>query len=813
MKPKAPYALCDQCPFQDRKFAASVGPVGNKSASLAIVSRSPGQYDAMNGKVFSGPTGKVLDHLLLKQGVSKKQVKLTNVVLCQSEGDEPGFGRATACCEPRLEAEIAQCDTVIAAGREAVYALTGESNIAANRGYVHYRESLAGRKQRVVITNNPAMVLRDDGAFPEMVRDFRLAINPIDQPTLPKVRWTEDIDEARSWIPQLLSSFKAGTLLASDIEGGYPNIACAGFSIRSERAVVFGEPIVRQILDELRPLWENTSVKYLWHNGKYDTKELRRFGIQARTDEDSMLLSYALDERPGNPELGAGGHSLEWLLKDVIGWPKYEPSSVREYKRLYRLQDWDKLNEWLAVKRNRIDLYEYNGLDTAGTLTLFEALKELAVLDDVWEKPYKSQLLPVLNALLEIELRGNIYDADAACDILEDEVWPTLYEWRDELRTISGIEKLNPNSPKQLGELLYDSWGITHQLSRPKIERKGKRSVDAKVREEILRGDFVSRTDREVIVPFVETLDKWKSLDKQRGTYLEGLTLKRASDGRIYTYFKEHGTESGRLSSSNPNLQNITRPKEGLPNIRRILIPDPGCCFVSGDLSQAELRTIAKLSGDEHFQSIYLDTNRSLHKEVATEFYGKGYTYEQYVIAKNINFGVVYWQSAYSFAQLYHMPVSEAQNFIDFWWERFPGVWTWTKSIEEKVLNEGELRSPFGHKRRFYVIPADQSGRLHIVKEGINFPPQNIAANATLYAICQIEKLVDPEIASIRLTVHDSITMNCIDEPKYVEETAYAMRSCMESALKEALDWDFPFLADVSVGPTYGDLTELEMER
>jgi uracil-DNA glycosylase family 4 len=810
MESKAPFALCDKCPFKDRNFAKSTGPA---DAKIAVVSRSPGYHEAMNGKSFSGPSGKVLDHLLELHGSSREQVRATNVVLCQSDGQEPGFGMAQACCEPRLESEIADCDTIIAAGSEALYGILGESGIGYNRGFVHYRESQAGKTQRTIVTNNPAMVLRDDATFPELVRDFRLAISPLPTPKLPRVRWTEDVNEAREWADEILRNLRSNTrtLVAVDIEGGYPNLACIGFAIRSERAVVFGINPCRDerfVTNQLKDLLTTESVRYLWQFGKYDTKALRRFGINARVDHDTGLLSYALDERPGNPESGAGGHSLEWLLKDELGWPRYEPSSVRDFKA--RRGAWTGWPDELPGKRERVDLYEYNGMDTAGTLALYEVLKERAINDNVYDRPYKSQLLPLNAALTEVELVGNIFDVEAACDILEDEVWPKLDKWKRVLREISKTPELNPNSPKQLAELMYDTWGIEHDLDRSKIERKGKESTDKAVREIIKRGNYRSKNtnDRRGIEAFAELLDKWKELDKQRGTYLEGLSLRAQSDGRIYTDHKIHGTESGRLSTADPNMQNITRPKEGLPNIRRVFVADPGCQFISADLSQAELRAIAVLSGDEGLQAIYRDTTRSLHKEVAAQFYGENYTHEQYVQAKNINFGVAYWQSAYSFAQMYHMPQEEAQKYIDLWWNRFPKVWEWTKEMERTVLNKGEIQSPFGHKRRFYVIPQDQSGRIHVIKEGINFLPQNIATNITLHALTKLVDELDPELAQVRITVHDSIVGNCKEAG--MEEVSTLMKHCMENAAREAIGWDFPFKADVSVGPTWGDLKESE---
>lgn len=821
---KAPYALCHKCPFVDRPVARTTGP---ENAKLAVVSRSPGHYEALNGKSFAGPSGKVLDHLLKLYGVSREEVLATNVVLCQADGTEPGFGLAVGCCEPRLESELADVDTIIAAGREAAYSVLGEANIAQNRGYVHYRQSPVNpeHKQRVIVTNNPAVVLRDDATFPELVRDFRLAISPLPIAKLPTVKWIEDIEEAKTAAEEMIGQFEVmggsfyskeahENVVASDVEtrtdegmpgGSYNRVVCVGFAIRPERAVVFGE---KPCYDDdfyrnyLGRLWNVSGISYLWHNGKYDTKVLRRTGINARVDEDSMLLSWALDERPGNPESGAGGHSLEWLLKDELGWPKYEPHSVKHFKKTGELPD----------KRARIDLYEYNGMDTAGSLGLFHVLKERAINDNVWNKPYKHMLTRLSEALTKVELVGTIYDADKACDILEEEVWPKLRDQKNQLRYMSEKPNLNPASPQQLQKLLYDEWKIEHDLNRPKIERKGKRSTDKYVREEIMRGDFSipahHNKHRDRFIAFTKLLHDFKELNTQRGTFLEGLTLKRDRDGRIYTQFNIHGTESGRLSSSDPNLQNITRPKAGLPNIRSAFIPDPGCVFISADLSQAELRTIAFLSGSPSLQSIYLDTNRSLHKEVAQQFYGDDYTYEQYVLAKNINFGVAYWQSAYSFAQLYHMPQAEAQRFIDSWWERFPEVWEWTKELERQVMEVGEIQSPFGHKRRFYVIPADESGRLHVVKEGINFKPQNIAANITNWALINICEKIDWRIAQPRITVHDSILINCRHD--YADEIGAFVKQELENAPREALGWEFPYLAELSIGADWGNLKDYE---
>jgi uracil-DNA glycosylase family 4 len=841
IKRKHPLAVCEKCPLSRKPYAATTGPL---TARIAVVSRSPGYYEAMAGKSFSGPSGRVLDHLLEIHGTSRDEVLATNAVLCQSDGTEQGFATAIMCCQPRLESEIANAETVIACGREAAWTVQGESNISANRGYTHSRDAGNGHTQRVIITNNPAIVLRDDRTFPELVRDFRLAIDPLPEPKLPKVKWIDDLEEAQEVANQVLEQIsdtsKSGTVIvSSDLEVSRDSpkapshtgrITCAGFSIRPERAVVFGESPCsddRFRSDYLRELYgfQAQEASYLWHNGKYDVKVLRANGItNCRVDEDSMLLSWCLDERPGDPESGAGGHSLEWLLKDELGWPRYEPASVKHFKKtgqfLPAIGDHSG-----STKRARIDLYEYNGNDTAGALGLYQVLAARAKNDNVFDRPYKLILIRLSEALARIELEGIAYDSEAACNILEEAVWPKLAEQNRSAKSLVG-RAVNLNSPVQMKKLYYDDWALEHKLQRPKIERQGKQSTDQYVRDEILRGEFTtndSKVNRRTVEIFTQTYDDFKALDKQRSNYLEGLVLINEKYGRLYTDFKIHGTESGRLSSSKPNLQNITRPgirvspsgeaREGaiqLPNVRSPFIPDSGCVLLGADLSQAELRTIAVLSGDTHLREIYLSTDRSLHKEVATEFYGEDYTYEQYVHAKNINFGVAYWQSAYSFAQLYHMPRSEAQSFIDYWWDRFPDVWKWTKEIETQCLTAGEIQSPFGHKRRCYVIPSDESARLHLVKQFINFKPQNIAANITNWALCDfVDWLVENdkwETAQPRITVHDSILVNV--KRKHVDEIGAKLIEIMQAAPKASLGWDFPYLAELSVGENWGQMED-----
>jgi uracil-DNA glycosylase family 4 len=196
---KHPLAECESCPLVEARCAPTSGPT---NASVAFVSRSPGRHDVIAKRPFAGPSGTVLDHLLRKHGVKRDDIITTNVVLCQS--DDPPL-EAVKACYPRLEAEIANCDVIIAGGAEATRVLTKYKSITSGRGFTINRvDHGRGTQQRVVVTNNPAIVWKDSDKYPDMVEDFRRVFNPPPPPVLPKVEIIDDEDKAISVVRQWL---------------------------------------------------------------------------------------------------------------------------------------------------------------------------------------------------------------------------------------------------------------------------------------------------------------------------------------------------------------------------------------------------------------------------------------------------------------------------------------------------------------------------------------------------------------------------------------------------------------------------------
>lgn len=766
-------AECEVCPLQKERCAPSRGP---ENAKIALVSRSPGVNDVSNGKPFSGPSGQVLDYMLRSNEVEREDVLVTNLVLCYAEDNPPKD--AINACRPRLLSEVASAETIIAAGVEAVKEFIGAKSISSARGIEHKKD-----EKRIIATSNPAAVLYDSDAFPYMVEDFRLALNPPPDPIYPEVKVYDSASAGKKLLTSLL---KTDGIIATDLEGYFDRIECAGFSTSPGKAHVITRRAIVANWELFKKVYESPK-SWLWHNGVYDTKLLKWNGINCNIVHDTFPLSYALDERT------EGVHGLKFLARTHLGWKNYSPDEIDEFFETGKLPE------------DPTTFYDYNGYDCAGTFQLYPILKAKAEKDNVWNL-YKTLMIPFMNALRDIEMRGFHYDHIAAADLNEELVIPELRRLKREMSKIVGLEFFNPASHKQVSAFVYDTCGLQHGLKSTR-KQSYERSFADPVRVEILADRYMAIPKwKEPLKKFAELHDTWAEIDKQRGTYIEGLIKLVKDDGKLYATFNPAGTVTGRPSSRKPNFLNITRTGRNIvPAIRTLFKPSPGNVLVQSDYSQAELRVIAKLSKDNDLLSIYRDSKRSLHVETATAFYGKDYTKDQYVKSKNINFGVCYGQSAFMFAQMYHMDREEAQAYIDAWFEKFPKVLEWIKATHVIINKEQYLVNPFGRKRRFHLIT--EENLQDTLREGVNFLPQSTASDFTEHAVVELNLLGVPIIN----TVYDSIIA---DVPKNMaEETALLMKEVMEKQASEKLDWDdIPFRVDISMSDSsWGEVEEVEL--
>jgi len=476
---------------------------------------------------------------------------------------------------------------------------------------------------------------------------------------------------------------------------------------------------------------------------------------------------------------------------EEFGWPYYEPSSVTFFKKNGYMPEGAKLDE----------LLEYNGWDAAGTMQLYNLMVEKAEKDDVYDL-YKNHMLPIYQAFVDIEMRGFNYDVEEAANMREEHVLPKMWEYEEKLKEVTGHLGYNPRSPKQTEAIIYGEWGLKHNLGQ--LQKKDKStSTDKFVRKEITEGRFKCNPGkRDKLIAWSEAMKVYSKINKQKG-YIEGLIKRTLDDGKVYTSFK-FGAVTGRTSSETPNIQNITRQGYyGIPSMRTLFKPSPGNVIVSADYSQAELRSIAVFSGDKELTAIYMDSNRSLHKERALAFYGEGYDKDEYVQAKNMNFGITYGQGAEAFHGMYGIDIKVAEEYIEAWWKDFPTIKKWVESVHAEVVKKGVVINPFGRKRRFQLITRENKSEVQ--REALNFLPQSTASDFTLASIVELNRLGVPIVA----TVHDSIVA---DVPSAdARMVGIEMKRVMEAMPKQTVGWELPITVDVSIGPTWAAVEEVEL--
>ena len=417
------------------------------------------------------------------------------------------------------------------------------------------------------------------------------------------------------------------------------------------------------------------------------------------------------------------------------------------------------------------------------------------------QRAYRDLLIAGSEAITKVEMAGFRYNVEKAADLYDFELSPEMKKLTEEMRDQIDNPLFNPKSNPQVQRLYYDSWRIKHEMQQRPDK---KRSADEAALKEINAGRFACKNPlhRGEIQQFTKILMRYRKIQKQASTYIVGLIEKAVNDpdGRVYTDLLLHGTTSGRLSSRDPNLQNVTRVAEDLPSIRGLFEASPGRLVVQADFSQAELRCIAQFSQDPILLDIYMN-DKDLHSMTAERFYGPKFTKANRDNSKNMNFGMFYRQSAATFQEKHDIPEKEAQKYIDWAKETFPTVWEWEKTIEVEIRSKGVLVSPFGRKRRFHLLTPEN--KFAVFREGINFFPQSTASDFTLRSLILLSRQIDWSKASLVLTVHDSILADV--EESYVLDYSTTCQQIMESRPKEDLGWDIPFKVDISTGETWGD--------
>ena len=398
--------------------------------------------------------------------------------------------------------------------------------------------------------------------------------------------------------------------------------------------------------------------------------------------------------------------------------------------------------------------------------------------------------MPLVPVLAKMERAGMLVDPDRLHSLSEG-LATQIAEVERSIRDLAGDETFNIGSPMQLSHVLFDVMGLpTKGLKKTK---RGYYSTNAKVLSDLAR-------DHEIVRLILD----WREKSKIKSTYLDTLGPLRRGDGRVHTTYNQTITATGRLSSSDPNLQNIPTRSELGRTVKTAFSAGEGSVFLAVDYSQIELRLLAHLSGDEHLVRAF-NEGEDFHAETAARVFGvpvSEVTPDLRSRAKAVNFGIVYGQQAYGLSQSLHISMAEARDMIDRYYEAYPGVRTFLDSVVARAKQTGYAETIYGRRRHIPELKAKNPQlRGFGERTAMNHPMQGTAADIIKIAMARVSRRLEEEgfAAHMILQVHDELDFECpVDE---VERLTAMVRDVME----HVVDLRVPLIAEASTGITWAD--------
>ena len=520
----------------------------------------------------------------------------------------------------------------------------------------------------------------------------------------------------------------------------------------------------------LKPILENPTIQKVGQNFKYDLTIFARNGIDVQgVAFDTMLESYVLNS--------TGRHNMDDLAKRYLG---HQTITFEEIAGKGKNQ----------LTFNQIPLEkaaEYAAEDADVTMKLQQVLWEKLSKEPTLEKLFKEMELPLLGVLSRMERRGVLIDSDALF-LQSNEIANRLSELEEQAYVLAG-QPFNLASTKQLQEILFDKLGLPVIQKTP----KGAPSTNEEVLEELAFSHELPKV-----------LVEHRGLSKLKSTYTDKLPqMVNPQTGRVHTSYHQAVTATGRLSSSDPNLQNIPIRNEEGRRIRQAFIAREGFTVVAADYSQIELRIMAHLSQDQGLINAFTQ-GKDIHRSTAAEIFGVALgevTSEQRRNAKAINFGLIYGMSAFGLSRQLGIGRADAQSYMDLYFKRYPGVQTFMHDIREKAKAQGYVETLFG--RRLYLPDINSSNgmrRKAAERVAINAPMQGTAADIIKRAMIQLDQKLqnDPDIAMI-MQVHDELVFEVRSE-----KVAFYSK-LIKTQMESAADLVVPLIVDVGQGTNWDE--------
>ena len=543
------------------------------------------------------------------------------------------------------------------------------------------------------------------------------------------------------------------------------------FSVKENEAfyvpVPQDEAEARKIVEIFRPAYEDEKILKIGQNLKYDYEVLMNYGVEIKGKMfDTMIAHYVIQ-----PELH---HNMDYLAEIYLN---YQTIHIDELigpkgKGQKNMSDLDPK-----------DVYEYAAEDADVTLKLKNKL-EAELRKYGAEELFYNIEMPLMPVLAEMEMNGVLIDTKSLAET-STVLTKRMEEVEREIYELAGGE-FNIASPRQVGEVLFDKLKIVEKAKKTK---KGQYVTNEEVLQS-LKGKH----------KIVGAILEHRGLKKLLGTYIDALPkLINSRTGHIHTSFNQATTATGRLSSSDPNLQNIpVRGEEG-KEIRKAFIPEPGCLFFSADYSQIELRVMAHLSGDENMIEAFRE-GHDIHAATAAKIYKEemeNVSRDQRTKAKRANFGIIYGITIFGLADRLEISREEARQLIDGYFETFPKVKEYMEKAKEEARSKGYVETLF-HRRRYLadINSANGTVRGFAERNAINAPIQGTAADIIKVAMVRIHRRFKSENirSKMILQVHDELNFSV-----YPDEKEKVERIVLEE-MQNAFPMEVPLVADCGWG-------------
>lgn len=578
---------------------------------------------------------------------------------------------------------------------------------------------------------------------------------------------------------ELFDFFRTKKILSLDTETTSTNpidaeLVGLSFSVNEKEAFYVPVPPnfeeAKNIVNIFKPIYEDEKILKVGQNIKYDIEVLHKYGVQVRGKMfDTMLAHYLI-----NPELP---HNMDYMVETLLN---YKTVHIEELigpkgKNQKNMRD-----------LNPKDVYVYAAEDADITLQLKNVL-EPRLKGINAESLFWDIEMPLVPVLAEMELNGVRIDTNTLKETSEI-FKKRMKEYEERIYTEAG-EQFNISSPKQVGEILFDKLKVT---DKPKRTRTGQYVTSEEVLQQLKQK-----------APIVQDILSFRAMKKLLSTYVDALPkLINPHTGHIHTSFNQAQTATGRLSSSDPNLQNIPVRTDDGKEIRKCFIPEPGCEFFSADYSQIELRIMAHLSGDENMIEAFRE-GLDIHRATAAKIWKEDInevTDAQRKKAKQANFGIIYGITTYGLAQRMEIPNSEAKEIIDGYFATFPKVHAYMQKAIQLARAKGYAETMFGRRRYLPdILSKNGTVRGFAERNAINAPIQGSEADIIKIAMIRIYKRFKEEglRSKMILQVHDELNFSVYPEEKE------RVQDIVITEMQNAAHLSVPLLADAGWGKNW----------